>query len=126
MLKLGVFGVGHLGKFHLNNWKEISAVELVGFYDPDDVAAQEVSEKYQIPRFLDAERLIDACDAVDIVAPTPFHFSLCEKAIKKGKHVFVEKPLANSMEEARELVKLVKESGVKLQVGHVERFNPAF
>jgi predicted dehydrogenase len=126
MLKLGIFGVGHLGKFHLNNWKEISGVELVGFYDPDDVSAQEVSEKYQLPRFLDAERLIEACDAVDIIAPTPFHFDLCEKAIKKGKHVFVEKPLANSMEEARVLVKLVKESNIKMQVGHVERFNPAY
>src|SRR5258705_2355130 len=126
MLKLGIFGVGHLGKFHLNNWKEISGVELVGFYDPDDVSAQEVSEKYQLPRFLDAERLIAACDAIDVVAPTPFHFDLCEKAIKKGKHVFVEKPLANTMDEARALVKLVKESNIKLQVGHVERFNPAF
>src|SRR5436190_22878574 len=126
MLKLGIFGVGHLGKFHLNNWKEISGVEMVGFYDPDDVSAQEVSEKYQLPRFLDAETLMAACDAIDVVAPTPFHFDLCEKAIKKGKHVFVEKPLANTMDEARELVKLVKESGIKFQVGHVERFNPAF
>jgi len=126
MLKVGVFGVGHLGKFHLNNWKEIKAAELVGFYDPDDTIAQEVSEKYQLTRFQDPELLIDACDVVDIVAPTPFHFSLCEKAIRKGRHVFVEKPLANTMDEARELVKLVKESNVKLQVGHVERFNPAF
>ena len=126
MLKVGVFGVGHLGKFHLNNWKEISGVELVGFYDPDDVSAQEVSEKFQLPRFLDAETLMTACDAIDVVAPTPFHFDLCEKAIKKGKHVFVEKPLANTMDEARILVKLVKESNIKMQVGHVERFNPAY
>jgi predicted dehydrogenase len=126
MLKIGVFGVGHLGKFHLNNWKEIKTAELVGFCDPDDNMAQEVSAKYQLPRFLDPERLIDACDLVDIIAPTPFHFDLCEKAIRKGKHVFVEKPLAHTMEEAAELVKLVKESNIKLQVGHVERFNPAF
>lgn len=126
MLKVGVFGVGHLGKFHLNNWKEIKDVELVGFYDPNDVAAQEVTEKYQLARFLDAERLIEAVDMVDIVAPTTFHFDLCKMAIRKGKHVFVEKPLANTMEEARELVKLVRESNIKLQVGHVERFNPAY
>ncbi|HZE82888.1 MAG TPA: Gfo/Idh/MocA family oxidoreductase [Puia sp.] len=126
MLKVGVFGVGHLGKFHLNNWKEIKKVEIVGFYDPNDKVAQEVSEKYQIARFLDPEFLMDACDIVDIIAPTPFHFTLCERAIRKGKHVFVEKPLAHTMEEARELVKLVKESNVKLQVGHVERFNPAY
>ena len=126
MLKVGIFGVGHLGKFHLNNWKEIKDVELVGFYDPNDVAAQEVSEKYQVPRFLDPERLMDIVDMVDVVAPTTFHYNLCKMAIRKGKHVFVEKPLANTMEEAREILNLVRESNIKLQVGHVERFNPAF
>jgi predicted dehydrogenase len=126
MLKVGVFGVGHLGKFHLNNWKEIADVELIGFYDPNDDTAREVAEKYQLTRFSDPDALIDACDAIDIVAPTNHHFEWCEKAIKKGKHVFVEKPLANTMEEARLLVKLVEESGIKFQVGHVERFNPAF
>ncbi len=126
MLKVGVFGVGHLGKFHLNNWKEIPGVELVGFYDPHDDTAQEVSEKYQLARFLDPDALIDVSDAIDVVAPTTYHFEWCERAIKKGKHVFVEKPLANTMEEARQLVKLAEESGIKFQVGHVERFNPAF
>ncbi len=126
MLKIGVFGVGHLGKFHLNNWKEIKGVELVGFFDPSNSNAQEVSEKYQLARFLDEEALMDAVDAVDIIAPTNHHFDLCKWAIRKGKHVFVEKPLADNMDEARELVKLVKESNVKLQVGHVERFNPAY
>lgn len=126
MLKVGVFGVGHLGKFHLNNWKEIPGTELVGFYDPSDDTAIDVSNKYHLPRYVDADALIDACDAIDVVAPTNHHFEICENAIKKGKHVFVEKPLANTMEEARLLVKLVKESAIKLQVGHVERFNPAF
>lgn len=126
MLKIGVFGVGHLGKFHLNNWKEIADVEIVGFYDPHDETAMAVADKYQLPRFLDPDALIDACDAIDVVAPTNFHFEWCEKAIKKGKHVFVEKPLANTMDEARQLVKLAVESGIKFQVGHVERFNPAF
>lgn len=126
MLRIGVFGVGHLGKFHLNNWKEIEDVTLAGFYDPDDKNALPVQEKYQLKRFENAADLMDACDAVDIVAPTPYHFELCEMALKKGKHVFVEKPLANTMDEARALVKLAKESNVKFQVGHVERFNPAF
>ena len=126
MLKIGVFGTGHLGKFHLNNWKEIEGVSIVGFFDPNDENANEVVEKYQIKRFTDAEALMDACDAVDIVAPTIHHFTLCEMALRKGKHVFVEKPLANTMDEARILVKLAKESNLKFQVGHVERFNPAF
>jgi predicted dehydrogenase len=126
MLKIGVFGVGHLGKFHLGNWKEIEGIELVGFYDPNDDAAQEVTTKYQIPRFLDAQSLMNAIDAADIVAPTTFHFDLCKMAIRSGKHVFVEKPLANTMIEAREILKLTKESNIKFQVGHVERFNPAY
>ena len=126
MLRIGILGVGHLGKFHLNNWKEIPDVCLVGFYDPDDKNALPVQEKYQLRRYDTATELMDVCDALDIVAPTPFHFELCEMALKKGRHVFVEKPLANTMEEARELVKLAKESNLKFQVGHVERFNPAF
>jgi len=126
MLKVGVFGIGHLGKFHLNNWKEIPGVELVGFYDPDDTNANDVITKYGLKRFEDVSALLNEIDAADIVAPTDHHFHLCEEAIKKGKHVFVEKPLAQTMEEAQALVKLVKESNVKLQVGHVERFNPAF
>lgn len=126
MLKVGVFGAGHLGKFHINNWKEISGIEITGFYDPNDEVANEVSKKYNLQRFSDIESLLNACDIADIIAPTNFHFELCEQAIRKGKHVFVEKPLANTMHEAKELVKLVKESNIKLQVGHVERFNPAF
>lgn len=126
MLKVGVFGVGHLGKFHLNNWKEIEGVKLVGFFDPNDAQAKEVSETYGIRRYADADKLMDACDIVDIVAPTDHHYAICMQAIRKGKHVFVEKPLANTIEEGREIVKLVREANVKLQVGHVERFNPAY
>jgi len=126
MLNVGVFGTGHLGKFHLNNWKETTGVNLVGFFDPDEAMAKEVEEKYGLKRFADEESLLNACDAIDIVTPTQYHFALCEKAIKQGKHVFVEKPMANTMDEAKELVKLVQESKIKFQVGHVERFNPAF
>ena len=126
MLKIAVFGAGHLGKFHLNNWLEIEGVSLTGFYDPDDHNAQMVADKYKLKRFTNAEELMDTCDAVDIIAPTIYHYELCDLALRKGKHVFVEKPLANTMDEARMLVKLAKESNLKFQVGHVERFNPAF
>jgi len=126
MLKVGIFGTGHLGKFHLNNWKELPGVTVVGFFEPDDSTAADVAATYGLKRFTSQQELIDACDAIDVVAPTNFHFAICEEAIKKGKHVFVEKPMASTMTEAAQLVKLVQESNVKLQVGHVERFNPAF
>jgi predicted dehydrogenase len=126
MLKVGLFGVGHLGKFHLNNWLTIPDTEVVGFYDPNDENAQAVIEKYNIKRFTKVDELLNLIDAADVVAPTNYHFELCEAAIKKGKHVFVEKPLANTISEAQKLVQLVKESNLKIQVGHVERFNPAF
>lgn len=126
MLKVGIVGVGHLGKYHLNNWLEIEGVEVVGFVDPDDATAGTVAEKYGIKRFFNPEEFLQLCDAIDVVTPTNFHYEWCERAIKMGKHVFVEKPFAHTMGEARELVKLAKESNIKLQVGHVERFNPSF
>ena len=126
MLKIGVFGVGHLGKFHLNNWKNIEGTELVGFFDPNDKNATEVEEKYGLKRFHDAELLMQQIDAADIVAPTNYHYDLCKLALRNGKHVFVEKPMADNIEQAKDIVQLVKEAKVKFQVGHVERFNPAF
>jgi predicted dehydrogenase len=126
MLKIGVFGVGHLGKFHLNNWKIMEGIELAGFYDPSDEMAAQVTQQYGLKRFTNPADLLDIIDAADIVAPTNHHFDLCEMAVRKGKHVFVEKPMTDSMEQGRTLVKLVKEANIKLQVGHVERFNPAF
>ena len=126
MLKVGVFGVGHLGKYHLNNWLDIPEVQVIGFFDPSNDNAKEVTEKYGIPRFMDEELLIAACDIIDVVTPTHLHFPVCEMAIKMGKHVFVEKPMANTIEEGKAIVNMVKEANVKLQVGHVERFNPAF
>jgi predicted dehydrogenase len=126
MLKIGVFGAGHLGKFHLNNWQTMSDVDIVGFYDPNDAIAADIVEQYNINRFATPEALLSAIDAADIVAPTNFHYELCAAAIKQGKHVFVEKPLANTLQEANMLMQLAQESNVKIQVGHVERFNPAY
>lgn len=126
MLKVGIFGAGHLGKFHIGNWQKIKDAELVGFYDPDDANAAKVEETFGLKRYKDIDKLLSICDAADIIAPTDHHFALCEAAIRKGRHVFVEKPLAETLKQARQLVNMVKEAGVKLQVGHVERFNPAF
>lgn len=126
MLKIGVFGVGHLGKFHLNNWKEIEGVKIIGFFDPNNDNANAVTEQYGLKRFMDEDKLIDACDAIDVITPTNHHFDICMKAIRKGKHVFVEKPITHTIKEGRDLLDMVREANVKLQVGHVERFNPAF
>ena len=126
MLKVGVFGVGHLGKFHLNNWKEIEGVKLVGFFDPNNEAAKEVTAEYGLKRFMDEDKLMDACDIIDVVVPTDHHFEVCMAAVRKGKHVFVEKPLTHTIQEAKDLVNMIREANVKFQVGHVERFNPAY
>lgn len=126
MVKVGLFGAGYLGKFHINNWLEIQETTLVGFFDPNDETAKEIETIYELKRFHNENELIASVDVIDVVSPTPFHFAICETAIRAGKHVFVEKPMANTVEEAQQLVKLVQESNIKLQVGHVERFNPAF
>src|SRR3989339_838650 len=126
MLKVGVFGVGHLGKFHLNNWKEIEGIKLVGFFDPNNDNAKEVTEKYGLKRFMDEDKLMDACDIIDVITPTTQHYEICMKAVRKGKHVFVEKPITHTLQEGKNLVNMVREANVKLQVGHVERFNPAY
>lgn len=126
MIKIGVIGAGHLGKIHIRLLKEIAEYELVGFVDKSDENAAKVIEEYKIPRFDTFDALLDAVDAIDIVTPTFNHYESALKAMKLGKHVFIEKPLANNMQEAKELVALAHEADVKVQVGHVERFNPAF
>ncbi|MEN9951005.1 MAG: hypothetical protein RLY85_1757 [Bacteroidota bacterium] len=126
MLKVGILGTGHLGKFHVANWLEIPDVEIVGFYDPNDQAAADTMERFGLKRFEEMEALMDLVDAVDVITPTQFHYPVCEMALRKSKHVFVEKPLASDLDEANRLIKLVQEAKVKFQVGHVERFNPAF
>jgi len=118
--------VGHLGKFHLNNWKEIEDVKVIGFFDPNNDNAKQVVAEYGIKRYMDEEKLMDACDIIDVVVPTDHHFEVCMAAARKGKHIFVEKPLTNTIAEAKALVGMVREANIKCQVGHVERFNPAY
>ncbi|MEL7247959.1 MAG: Gfo/Idh/MocA family oxidoreductase [Bacteroidota bacterium] len=126
MLKIGVLGTGHLGKIHLKCIGLANeSYELVGFFDPNPEVAQTVAEAYNTTAFPSAEALIEAVDVVDIVTPTTTHFVLAKQVIEAGKHLFIEKPITHTLEEAKELVDLAKEKGVKVQVGHVERFNPA-
>ena len=126
MLKIGVLGAGHLGKIHLNCIKQIEQYDLVGFFDPDMVTARQVEAEMGVKSFESIDALIDAVDVVDIVTPTIRHFECASKALQKRKHVFIEKPIVATPDEANALKKLADEAGVKVQVGHVERFNPAF
>lgn len=125
MLKVGVFGAGHLGKIHIQQWLDIPGVTLVGFFDPNDDNAATAITQYHIKRYTDPEALIAASDALDIVTNTTSHFEIAKACLLQSRHLFIEKPMTHTMAEARELVKLVSEANVKCQIGHVERYNPA-
>jgi len=126
MLKVGVLGAGHLGKIHLRLLNESSEYSLIGFYDADAINGKKVEAEFGYPYFDTITSLMAAVDVVDIVTPTLSHYDCAKKAIELGKHVFIEKPITKTLEEAEELIKLEETHGVKGQVGHVERFNPAF
>lgn len=126
MLKAGVLGAGHLGKIHLRLLQESKKYELVGFYDVDESNGRKIEDEFGYTYFHNLDDLVAAVDVVDVVTPTLSHFEAGKKAITAGKHLFIEKPITNTVEEAETLVTLAKEHGVKGQVGHVERFNPAF
>ena len=126
MLKIGVFGAGHLGKIHLHIAKNSKIFDLVGFYDSSDDVISNLLREYEYRSFESPEELIKAVDAICIATPTLSHFKIAEKAIKSKKHVFIEKPISKTDVEAARLVQLAIENGVIGQVGHVERFNPAY
>lgn len=127
MLKIGVLGAGHLGKIHIRLLLELKeCFEFIGFYDPNDDNAKAAEEMFHIKRFISMDELLDKVDCIDIVTPTLSHFDCASKALRKSKHVFIEKPVTEKVEEAKALIGLADEAGVKVQVGHVERFNPAF
>ena len=124
-VKIGLLGAGHLGKIHLKLLKEIEGYEVVGFYDSNEETAAQVAADFGVKAFANQQALIAQCDALDIVTPTTAHYACAVAALKKFKHIFIEKPLATTTAEASELVKLVDEARVKCMIGHVERFNPA-
>jgi len=126
MLKVGVLGAGHLGRIHLKLLNQSEKYELVGFYDANSGNAEKISAEFGYKKFDTIEELIAAVDVVDVVTPTLSHFEVAKKTITAGKHLFIEKPITNTFAEAKELIALAREHKVKGQVGHVERFNPAF
>ena len=126
MLKVGVLGAGHLGKIHLKLLQQSEKYELVGFYDENLENGKKIAAEFGYKQFNTIATLIHAVDVIDIVTPTLSHYKCAKVAIKSGKHVFIEKPISNTVEEAEEIIALSKEYKIKGQVGHVERFNPAF
>jgi predicted dehydrogenase len=126
MLKAGVLGAGHLGKIHLKLLRQSTKYELVGFYDADKKASQQIQKEFGYKSFSTTEALIDASDMVVVVTPTSKHFECAEKVINAGKHLFIEKPITQTVEEAEKIRDLAKAKKVRGQVGQVERFNPAF
>jgi len=127
MLKIGVLGAGHLGKIHIKLILELKEVyEMVGFFDPNEANATQVIEQFGLKRFNSIDELLDQVDCIDIVTPTLSHYDCASSALRKSKHVFIEKPITQTTDEAKILINLAAEANVKVQVGHVERFNPAF
>lgn len=126
MLKVGVMGAGHLGKIHLRLLNTSEKYKLVGFYDSDVENGSTVAKEFGYTFYEDMDKLIDAVDVINIVTPTLFHFDCAKKAMEKGRHVFIEKPITTTYEEAKQLLELERKHDIKGQVGHVERFNPAF
>ncbi len=125
-MRIALLGAGHLGKIHLKCIRSSGCWDFAGFYDPDEKNAAAAIEQFDARRYLSLEQMFRDVDAVDIVTPTPTHFALASKAIRAGKHVFIEKPVTQTLAQGKKLLQLSEKHGVTVQVGHVERFNPAF
>lgn len=125
-LRVGVLGAGHLGRIHIQQWLQVEDVELIGFHDPHPDKCAAITAEFGVAALPDRAAVIAAADIVDVVTPTLAHHACAMAALTAGRHVFIEKPITHTLAEAHELVREAKERGLKVQVGHVERFNPAF
>ena len=125
-MKIGVLGAGHLGKIHIKLLKEIDEFDLVGFFDPNEELAIQVEKEFGIKRFENRSTLIEAVDALDIVTPTLSHLDCALEGLNAGKHLFIEKPISDTVIGAKQICDISAENNLKVQIGHVERFNPAF
>jgi len=123
-LKIGVIGAGHLGKFHIKNLKEIETCDFVGFYDVNEDTAKKIQEEFNVKAFVSLDELLENVDAVSIVVNTKYHYDVSKYCLNKGKHIFLEKPITETIEQAEELIQLANSKNLKIQVGHIERFNP--
>lgn len=124
MIKVGVVGVGHLGKEHVRIYSSLPGCELAGIFDVDPGVKEKFARKYRVCAFNSIEEMTLGVDAVSVVVPTSFHHEVARTFLEAGRHVFVEKPITETTSQAEDLVKIAGGSGLILQVGHVERFNP--
>jgi len=126
IIKVGVIGVGNMGSNHVRSYMALKhRCELVGVYDIDDKRNKEIAESYGVKAFPSAEALMSEVDAVNIATPTTTHFEIGMQAVEEGLHILVEKPITNLVEEARSLLQAARQKDLIVQVGHIERFNPA-
>ncbi|MFL2611330.1 MAG: Gfo/Idh/MocA family protein [Flavobacteriaceae bacterium] len=126
LIKIGVFGAGHLGKIHLKLLNESKIFKLIGFFDVNTEHSVKIEKEFGYKYFNDSNHLLESVDAIAIITPTKFHYEIAIKCIEKNKHIFIEKPITYTVEQAEKIVKFSKEKKIIGQVGHVERFNPAF
>jgi predicted dehydrogenase len=124
-IRAAVVGVGYLGKFHAEKYARMEGVQLIGVVDGDPIRAKEVAKIYQTQAYTDYRQLLGRVDAVSIAVPTPYHFQISKDLLLNNIDVLIEKPITISLEEADELVRLADQKGLIIQVGHLERFNPA-
>ena len=125
-IRIGVIGVGHLGNFHVKRLKEISEISISGIYDNNPIRIDEISNHYDVKSFSSLQKLLEISDAVSIVTPTPYHYEIANLALDKGCHLFIEKPITDNIEHAGLLLNKAEKLNKIIQVGHIERFNPAF
>lgn len=125
-IRIGVLGAGHLGRIHMQQWQEVPGITFVGFHDPHPEKREAIQKEFGLAPFDDWKPLLDRVDAIDIVTPTLSHHRLAQAALEQGRHVFIEKPVTSTVDEADDLIRLARGAGKVVQVGHVERFNPAF
>ncbi|HZV13390.1 MAG TPA: Gfo/Idh/MocA family oxidoreductase [Candidatus Kapabacteria bacterium] len=124
-LRVGVIGVGHLGSIHAALWKEVSGAELEGVFDTDSASAERIAAKHGVTAYQSIEQMLNAVDAVSIVTPTSYHYETALLALNAGKHCMIEKPITSTVQQAKEIAALAGKKKLKIQVGHIERFNPA-
>ena len=124
-LRVGVVGTGYLGKFHAEKYARMDDVDLVGIADINKSQAEKIAKKYSVKAYASHKDILDKVDAASIVVPTPAHFKVSHDFLKHDVDVLIEKPMTTTIEEADELIGLAESKGLIIQVGHLERFNPA-